>query len=402
MPRSGGASSGSRKRKRLRIGNNNVTFGKSLKGITDSTALFKAKDFSGLRERLERDGFLWVRGALARAKVLTARNAMISALRKKGAIANGGSMDQTPAERPQQAPIADLKCQGWCVDAESGGVVGDRDPDVAMWREVGNSRALVDVYDGADLKQFVRSLFGKRARTLPGCTWLRAKGRGELTAEHVDYFYFYKNTSIMGGASALYESSGTSVACRLYHRCDAGPKGTECEDCGRYQPCEGCGKANNPESMLICDICGAGFHLGCHTPPLKAIPDSEEWHCRQCADSPVPVYTCWVPLGDLGQEQGLLAIKEGTHTLAGYKKPVINGLLPREYRKNAARAAWSIPDRVAAGDIILFNLKTVHAASQNVSTEFRLSLDTRVVARPIVAKRFRKALESECSAPNRV
>jgi ectoine hydroxylase-related dioxygenase (phytanoyl-CoA dioxygenase family) len=47
------------------------------------------------------------------------------------------------------------------------------------------------------------------------------------------------------------------------------------------------------------------------------------------------------------------------------------------------RAVWQICD-MKPGDIIIFNIKLVHGASENVSSEFRLSLDTRVVGSPLV------------------
>jgi hypothetical protein len=74
--------------------------------------------------------------------------------------------------------------EGWTVDAESGGVVGDRDDDHKGWSEIGNSQELVSVYNGAELRSFYRSLFGESFITQPDCTWLRMKGRGEATVEH--------------------------------------------------------------------------------------------------------------------------------------------------------------------------------------------------------------------------
>lgn len=34
-----------------------------------------------------------------------------------------------------------------------------------------------------------------------------------------------------------------------------------------------------------------------------------------------------------------------------------------------------------AGDLIIFNIKTVHAASKNLTSTFRMSLDTRLVVK---------------------
>ena len=46
-------------------------------------------------------------------------------------------------------------------------------------------------------------------------------------------------------------------------------------------PCSVCNMADNDAEMLICDGCGEGFHIQCVG--LKAIPDTEEWYCSDCA-----------------------------------------------------------------------------------------------------------------------
>ncbi|GAB5370191.1 hypothetical protein AAMO2058_001471400 [Amorphochlora amoebiformis] len=411
----------------LRIGNETIRYGKRLKEATCSTHMYKEGDFDGLRQRLNQDGYLWIQGVINRTTVLEGRRKMIETLSLKGAIKPTPDLNISEKNNfnENRAYISDCKLEGWCVDAESGGTVGDRDDDVKLWHAVGNSEALTNVYNGKDLKKFCTDLFGNKSRLLPGCTWLRAKGKGEITAEHVDYFYFYKNTGIMGDSSALHpkqvKGQSTQKAeevaerrlCPIYHTLDSGPEGLECSHCGKHQPCEVCGKASNPQSLLICDICCGAFHTSCCSPALKEIPDTEEWHCHTCANEPFPVYTCWVPLGSVTPSNGILAIQPGTHVLSGYKRP-INGLLPAEYasyRTRKRRRAqdeskgrkemppWVVPPKVEAGDLIVFNIKTVHAASRNKSKEFRLSLDTRLVAKDIVSSRVRRVLQNGLRPP---
>ena len=37
------------------------------------------------------------------------------------------------------------------------------------------------------------------------------------------------------------------------------------------------------DQILICELCGAGYHQLCLTPPLVTIPD-DEWLCPKCKD----------------------------------------------------------------------------------------------------------------------
>ena len=45
--------------------------------------------------------------------------------------------------------------------------------------------------------------------------------------------------------------------------------------------CEICQSGGDYASMLLCDRCNCGFHLGCLTPPLKTVPPGE-WFCPTC------------------------------------------------------------------------------------------------------------------------
>jgi E3 ubiquitin-protein ligase UHRF1 len=41
-------------------------------------------------------------------------------------------------------------------------------------------------------------------------------------------------------------------------------------------------KKDKPDKTIICDECEDGFHLWCLSPPMKAMPDDEEWFCPAC------------------------------------------------------------------------------------------------------------------------
>eukprot|EP00466_Bigelowiella_natans_P004804 jgi/Bigna1/88062/estExt_fgenesh1_pg.C_270179 len=394
---------------RLKIGNEMVRAGKGFSGARDSSELYKEGNFEGLAKRLEEDGYIWVRNVIKSEKVLRAREAMLSALTKKGALLEIDGQDIK-----DKAFFAFPKIEGWCVDAESGGVVGERDSDVKLWREVGNSTALTDVYNGHDLKgdEMKRDIN-------PGCYRV------------VHGFVLKEVESSQRNMWIISTFTKTRIFTVRTQLSSLRPEGYACEHCGKYQPCEVCGRTEDAANLLICDICRGSFHLRCLDPPLKDIPDTEEWHCRDCANAALPVYTCWIPLGQVEPSQGTLAIQPRTHFLKGYKLP-INGLLPAEYKqhartrrnrqsrkkkvstigkkrhrsscddfsnndsnndgKRAVNPKWLLAPRINPGDLIMFNIKTVHAASRNISKGFRLSLDTRVVAKDIVTKRVKNVL----------
>jgi hypothetical protein len=46
--------------------------------------------------------------------------------------------------------------------------------------------------------------------------------------------------------------------------------------------CEECGTDEQPESLLLCDMCNLGYHLACLQPPLSAVP-AGSWLCPKCA-----------------------------------------------------------------------------------------------------------------------
>lgn len=51
-----------------------------------------------------------------------------------------------------------------------------------------------------------------------------------------------------------------------------------------FTNCEICGRNDHEESMLLCDGCDAGYHMGCLDPPLIEIPEGS-WYCDNCFDS---------------------------------------------------------------------------------------------------------------------
>jgi len=102
------------------------------------------------------------------------------------------------------------------------------------------------------------------------------------------------------------------------------------------------------------------------------------WHCRECAQRPLAVYTTWVALSLATPMDSVLAVVPGSHLLQGWDLPLRNAQLPGEFDGQAA--LWQIPPLVNPGDVIIFNIKTVHGASRNNSRpkRFRVSCDARM------------------------
>lgn len=47
------------------------------------------------------------------------------------------------------------------------------------------------------------------------------------------------------------------------------------------KPCGRCDKSDDPEWILLCDMCDDGYHTSCCLPPLMMVPDGD-WYCPTC------------------------------------------------------------------------------------------------------------------------
>ncbi len=107
-----------------------------------------------------------------------------------------------------------------------------------------------------------------------------------------------------------------------------------------------------------------------------------EWHCPKCALAPLSIYTTWMSLSQLSApKDSILAMAPKTHLLTEWDLPKSNAQLPGDFDW---KLKWVIPKSVNYGDIIIFNIKTVHASSLNTSSprSFRCSFDTRLQLLP--------------------
>lgn len=69
------------------------------------------------------------------------------------------------------------------------------------------------------------------------------------------------------------------------------------------RPCDACGKADDAARFLLCDGdgCKAGWHLGCLTPPLQAVPEGD-WFCPKCVASGTVRSQSRSTAGDAGED----------------------------------------------------------------------------------------------------
>jgi hypothetical protein len=309
---------------------------------------------------------------------------------------------------------------GWLVDLHTrNGVVlppEDSDPSFA-----GTTRGWVEVLTDEPIRQLpnhpklraayecVFRLSGLEWLALPpeeGSTWLRAKAYGESTVPHSDYGYFRSKRTILSryysplqrmfNVRSLDETQLRSFCVgHCWHR-------------GRTAV------PQQPEpKRFYCSLCRVGFHADClnrlwpmsapcaadkraHDPKLKAKETDDEreegeWHCPCCSDANMDMWTCWMPLIDIPADPNCsrLMVLPRSHLLPGYvqlRNHTADGAhkeqrLPHRWKGDArSGAVWQVPSELRAGDIILFNIKLIHAANPNNSGHFRISLDTRVVA----------------------
>eukprot|EP01048_Picozoa_sp_COSAG05_P000386 COSAG05_NODE_10_length_39559_cov_64.255423_20_plen_377_part_00 len=139
--------------------------------MRDSTKHLRNGDFDSLREVLERDGYLYIRGLLDRDKVLSARATVVDFLAGEKLLRTG--------EDPVEAMIAS--------PTEQNGVLLAKHQDSLVRRP-----EIMSVLEAP--KGFFDQLFGSEADTFP-YKWLRAVAQGEFTGAHIDSVYMGRGSS---------------------------------------------------------------------------------------------------------------------------------------------------------------------------------------------------------------
>jgi hypothetical protein len=107
--------------------------------------------------------------------------------------------------------------------------------------------------------------------------------------------------------------------------------------------CRVCGADDREDKILLCDDCDYGYHMdtwyllrfnklialfkliSCNqitvsiSPALLAPPQEDDWFCSNCSQRPT-LGTCWIPLGDLPTDHGVLAVLPGSQHLPNFDK----------------------------------------------------------------------------------
>lgn len=291
---------------RQTVGTRVLEEGKTLYPILDSTDIYLKGDGDELRSRLERDGYIFVRGLVQQKTAVVAQMKLLHHLKSKGLLHTSASINE--------GRMIVNRIKGFVVDAESGGVVGDREPECtfADWKKIGNSNELISCYAGSDLERFCDLLFGSNSKNkkcfdlLPSCTWMRMKGSGETTVEHADLFYFKENTNIFS----------THWPTKYF------PKASF-----DHSTCHICQQSDKVGIKIFCDLCKRGFHGSCLKPKVtqSQLKQTHEWFCSHCIEQPFNFYTCWINLGNcstINEGGSSLCLVPGSHKIPGFNKPL--------------------------------------------------------------------------------
>lgn len=137
-----------------------MTLGGDLGELRDSSPL--RDDAAAMRQRLDEDGYLLIRGLHDRSQVQAAHREMIAPLVAAGAVASDGRIIP----------------EGWKKGLGQG---------------VGRGEAFRQVVEGPRVMGFFDHLLGQRAMTFD-FKWTRAVGNGDATGVHIDIVYMGRGT----------------------------------------------------------------------------------------------------------------------------------------------------------------------------------------------------------------
>jgi hypothetical protein len=168
--------------------------------------------------------------------------------------------------------------------------------------------------------------------------------------EHADYFHFKRQTD-MFSQYAQHTGEAPVDACGI------------------------CRLPVDPDHVLRCRLCQRSSHRLC----VKPRDADEQWHCRDCADGPIHIFTCWIALGDIGVDNSTLAFVPGTHRCTGFADVPAKHQVPSSFLGQKNPTFFIAQDGLRPGDVFLFNIETVHCASKNTGERFRPSIDTRLM-----------------------
>lgn len=119
--------------------------------------------------------------------------------------------------------------------------------------------------------------------------------------------------------------------------------------------------------------------------PLGRIPDDQRafWHTDGHYNPGLPFTSIWIPLNDMDEENGGLAVRPGLHNGPSLypesENPDSFGLItlmPHDHEL-LDESVSTYPFRL--GDAVIFDRRTPHSGLHNLSSRFRMSFDVRFV-----------------------
>eukprot|EP01083_Nonionella_stella_P206832 751949_1 len=381
------------KAKKIQIGTKSLTYGKQVEAMLDSNDLYDKKDFISLRRRLEEEGYLWIRGIIPKNIIMKARNAMLTQAHKENSIIINKKSSLNDARMFRKGS---KWSEGYCIDGITGSETNERNNiNINAWEDIGPSNICQAVYNGVHIRTFWKLLFGEKAtKPLVKQTFLRLMGSSG-TVQHADYYYFKRDTHIFSGHDGL----NAQHAAKQYLSSQNMWKPDTYEVKGYNNDRREKGNIDDMDEkdsdILVCNVCES-IYLKSELDAArrnrinKALNSKKgdfgmegEWHCPICASLPLSIYTTWISLSELNAPRdSILAMVPRSHLLKQWDLPLNNAQLPGDFNW---KLKWVIPKHVDYGDIIIFNIKTIHASSLNVSSprSFRCSFDTRLQLMPI-------------------
>ncbi|KAH4044525.1 hypothetical protein HBH49_215780 [Parastagonospora nodorum] len=117
--------------------------------------------------------------------------------------------------------------------------------------------------------------------------------------------------------------------------------------------CETCGTDNDPQSILLCDSCDAGYHGYCLDPPIKAVP-TFDWHCPRCL----------VGTGEFGFEEG------GVYSLKQFQEKAHNFKQAHFANKTAFDPVTNAPRAVTEEDVESEFWRCVGNLTETIEVEY--------------------------------
>lgn len=268
--------------------------------------------------------------------------------------------------------------------------------DAQVWRDAIESVELDELFVAPSMRRVFRLLADGKSRedNAPHTamkfndetSFLRVKAPQGCTPFHADWYYWCHQTDLFAVKKSLQQANGN--VCGVCRASVVAANGAvddvkQCGECCHYfhsRCCQGSGgKAANSRG---------GSSSGSSRPfsPLLSsfLEGDNTWHCPRCAVRPV-LGTCWIPLGDIALEDGVLAILPGSSALPNFDQFKASDEVPTSYTAEKGKYVKGLEwytSAFSAGDLVIFDSQTVHCSSKNYGTKPRLSADFRFYLGP--------------------